>query len=62
MMNINMNPNIDPENRIERDIDGCKVRLFFSTKHNEKIERLVLDNLMLAFDRKMQGLQNVQTQ
>jgi hypothetical protein len=54
-------PNIDTENRIERDIDGCKVRLFFSLQPNEKIERLVLDNLMLLFDRKMQGASRVQT-
>ena len=53
-------PNIDPDNRIERDIDGCKVRLFFCSARNDKTERLVLDNLMLVFDRKMQGLVTVQ--
>ena len=64
MMNINENPynDIDAENSIERKIDGCEVRLLFSLKNNEKNKRLVLDNLMLAFDRKMQGLQNVQAQ
>jgi len=52
---------IDPNNIVEREINGCKVRLFFSPQRNEKIERLVLDNLMLVFDRKMQGLSSVQT-
>jgi hypothetical protein len=61
MINISEKPNIDTENRIERNIDGCKVRLFFSLQPNEKIERLVLDNLMLLFDRKMQGASRVQT-
>jgi len=54
-------PNIDPNNIIEREINGCKVRLFFSPESNEKVERLVLDNLILVFDRKMQGLTSVQT-
>ena len=64
MININTgeNPYIDPDNRIEREIGGCNVRLFFNMKRNEKAERLVLDNLMLAFDRKMHGLSNVQSQ
>lgn len=61
MMDITVKPDIDTVNRIERDIDGCKVRLFFSLHPNEKIERLVLDNLMLMFDRKMQGEQTVTT-
>ena len=56
MINIIEKPNIDTKNRVERNIDGCKVRLFFSLNPNEKIERLLLDNLMLVFDRKMQGL------
>jgi hypothetical protein len=47
--------NIDMGNRIERDIGGCKVRLFFSLQPNEKTKRLVLDNLMISFDRKVQG-------
>jgi hypothetical protein len=53
--------NIDLESRIERKINGCEVRLFFSPERNEKVERLVLDHLMLVFDRKMQGLSSVQT-
>ena len=61
MINIIEKPNIDTKNRIERNIDGCKVRLFFSLNPNEKIERSVLDNLMLVFDRKMQGLPTVKT-
>ena len=54
-------PNIDPENIVEREINGCKVRLFFLLERNERIERIVLDNLMLVFDRKMQGVSSVQT-
>ena len=53
-------PHVDPNNRIEREINGCKVRLFFSLSRNEKVERQVLDNLMLVFDKKMQGMVNVQ--
>jgi|GEM_PF-5144322 len=60
MISIAEKPNIDPMNMIEREIDGCKVRLFFSLSANEKVERLVLDSLMLVFDRKMQGLASVQ--
>jgi len=61
MINVIEKPNIDTKNRIERNIDGCKVRLFFSLNPNEKIERSVLDNLMLVFDRKMQDLSTVKT-
>ena len=61
MINTVMKSDIDAENKVERNIDGCKVRLFFSVNQNDKIERLVLDNLMLAFDRKVQGLSIVKT-
>ena len=47
------NSQIDIENTIDREINGCKVRLFFSLNPNKKTERFVLDNLMLVFDRKM---------
>ena len=53
-------PKIDPENVVEREINGCNVRLFFLLERNERIERLVLDNLMLAFDRKMQRTSSMQ--
>ena len=55
MIAITEKPYIDPKNMVEREINGCRVRLFFSPQRNEKIERLVLGNLILAFDRKMQG-------
>ena len=61
MIEANEKPNIDPENIIEREINGCKVRLFFLLERNEKAERLILDNIMLAFDRKMQGVTRVRT-
>ena len=54
-------PKIDTENVVEREINGCNVRLFFLLERNERTERLVLDNLMLAFDRKMQRVSNMQT-
>ena len=54
-------PNIDSENIVEREINGCKVRLFFLLERKEKAERLILDNLMMVFDLKMQGEAGVQT-
>ena len=60
-MNIIEKPNIDPENKIEREVNGCKVRLFFSLVPNESAMRLALDNLMLSFDTKMQELSKVQS-
>jgi len=59
MIDINEKAYIDTDNQIEQDIGGCKVRLHFCLARNEKTERLVLDNLMLVFDRKVQGLSNV---
>ena len=61
MLNADEKQSIDPVNTIEREINGCKVRLFFVLGHNEETERLVLDRLMLVFDRKMQGQASVQT-
>ena len=60
MINIDGHRNIDADKTIERDFNGCKVRLFFIMEHNEKIERMVLDHLMLVFNRKKQDLSNVQ--
>ena len=61
MTNMTDKQYIDPENSMERDINDCKVRLFFSPTPNEKSVRLVLDNLMLAFDRKVQRRSGMQT-
>jgi len=61
MMILETKPYIDPDNILEREINGCKVRLFFMLERNEKAERMVLDNLMLVFDRKIQGVSSVQT-
>jgi len=46
---------------IVREINGCMVRVFFSAERNEELERLVLDHLLLVFDRKVKGMSNVQT-
>jgi len=59
MVNEIKSANIDPDNMSERNYNGCNVRLFFTLEHNERAERLVLENLMLVFDRK-HGLSNVQ--
>ena len=67
--NENINPislapdklNVDSKKRIDREIDGCKVRLFFITDSNDKVERTVLDNLMFVYEQKRE-FPNVQTQ
>jgi hypothetical protein len=61
MKNDNIEDNKYSENIIDREIDGCKVRLFFSLSHNNKVERTVLDNLMLVFEKRKQEIANVQT-
>ena len=53
--------NIDPDNKIERNYNGCNVRLFFVSEYNEKVERQILDHLMLVFVRRMQESSNVQS-
>jgi hypothetical protein len=55
VINLGEKPGIDTQNKIERDIDGCKVRLFFPLQPNENTKKRVLDHLMLSFDRKVQG-------
>ena len=52
--------NIDSINKIEKEIDGCRVRLFFSLENNINVERNVLDNLISVFDRKKQDLSSMQ--
>jgi hypothetical protein len=52
---------IDPNRTIEREANGCKVRLFFSLERNEKVERQTLDHLMLVFDRKKREVASVRT-
>jgi len=59
-MSIQERPNVDPTNIIERKIGDCKVRLLFSLAPNEKIERMILDNLLLVFDRRMKAASSVQ--
>ena len=58
-MRVEENPYIDTDNTIENVLNGCKVRLFFITDQNEKVERLVLSRLMMKFDRKIRELSNV---
>lgn len=59
MISVTENINIDPMNIIEREINGCKVRLYFSVEHNDRIERQVLDNLLMIFDEKRHCLSTV---
>ena len=61
MININDKPMVAPDNKIEREFNGCKVQLFFKSQRNEKVERMVLDQLMLVFDRKMKGIRKDET-
>jgi hypothetical protein len=56
---MNVKPQIDPNRMIEREANGCKVRLFFSVERNERVERQTLDHLILVFDRKKRELANV---
>ena len=51
--------NLDPVNQVEREIEGCKVRLLFLRERNEIVERLVLNNLMDAFEQKIKNLSSV---
>ena len=40
-------------NPIEREICGCKIRIFFAEKKNANIETNLLDSLLLAFERRV---------
>jgi hypothetical protein len=51
--------NIDPINQINREIGGCKVRLLFALTPNAKMERRILDNLMLVYERRVQAVSSV---
>ena len=51
---------IDQCNTIEREINGCMVRLFFGVERNSEIERMVVCRLLELFDRRMQEKTNVQ--
>jgi len=53
MDNIQKQKNIDPLNKIEKEVNGCKVRLFFSLTPNERMEHIILENLMLVFERRI---------
>ena len=54
--------NVDQINSIEKEIGDCKVRIFFSLTANKETERIILENLMLAFDRRIKNaLTTVQT-
>ena len=41
------------ENPIEREICGCKIRIFFVEKKNVNIENKILDSLLFAFERRV---------
>ena len=47
---------IDTANIVERELNGCRVQLFFSLRRNETIEHIVLSNLLLVFDQKMSSV------
>ena len=53
---------IDLANAKEYEINGCKVRLFFTLGQNEGVEKVILNNLMQVVERKKQEVSNVQTE
>ena len=57
--NIPLDPRMDPTNKIQREINGCKILLQFARERNEDVERAVLDNLIGVFERKVQGLSSM---
>ena len=62
MFSINVQPSIDPVNRIDQEINGCKVHLHFTRESNEEVDRLVLGHIMFAFDHRMKVTSDVQTE
>jgi len=52
-------PYIDPDNSLETEYNGCKVKLFFSIDNNHNVKGAVLDQIMLAFDRRITELSSV---
>ena len=49
---MSQNTPLDPVNQVECEIEGGKVRLLFLRDRNEKVERLVLENLMDVFEHR----------
>ena len=44
---------IDPDNIFEFEDNGCKVRVFFTKKHNPNLPGMVLDQLLSVIERKI---------
>ena len=53
-MMMHEKPNIDATNCIDRNIGACRVRLFFAVQPNVRAQQMVLDSLLLVFDKRMQ--------
>jgi len=49
---------IDSDHIIDKEINGCAVRLFFTKTDNKRVEKIVLNNLMQVIDRKKQESSN----
>lgn len=44
---------IDSERTESRNINGCKVNIYFLAGHNPKAENYVLENLVSSFEKHM---------
>ena len=49
---------IDSARIIDKEINGCAVRLHFTITDNKRVEKIVLNNLMQVIDRKKQESSN----
>ena len=49
---------IDSAHIIDKKINGCVVRLYFTKTNNKRVEKIVLNNLMQVIDRKKQEASN----
>ena len=44
---------IDAEKKITMNTNDCFVTIYFTQKHNEKIENIILENLLDTFEKRM---------
>ena len=49
---------IDSTHIIDKEINGCSVRLHFTKTDNKRVEKIVLSNLIQVIDRKKQESSN----
>ena len=49
---------IDPENVIQTDRNGCLVTVYFAKERNDRKEALVLESLLDTFEKRVQTEMN----